>query len=99
MRHIENQFAKGMTWANFRRDCQQPAEIDHIIPLASFDMRQESQRRSAMNFRNCRPAWQPDNRSKGDRMPDGSRGRDAVHPEEYSDDELKEFGDEFDNWE
>ena len=99
MAHMESQFCEGMTWASFSRYAERPAQIDHIVPLASFDMRLRSHRQKAMHWTNCRPMWASDNCSKGDRMPDGSRGRDAVHPEEYSDDELEEFGDEFDDWE
>lgn len=77
MGHLEAQFVEGMTWDSFKRGAERPAEIDHIRPLSSFDLSDPEQRQEAMSFRNCQPMWRFDNRSKSDKLPDGTRGRHA----------------------
>jgi hypothetical protein len=63
MRHIEQQFVWGMSWYN--RDLW---EIDHIRPMASFDLTQPAQQREACHFSNLQPLWRSENRAKGARM-------------------------------
>lgn len=58
--HIERQFLKGMSWSN-RADWH----IDHIRPLASFDLTDPEQLRAACHFSNLRPLWAEDNLRKG----------------------------------
>ena len=58
--HIERQFLKGMSWAN-RVDWH----VDHIRPLASFDLTDPDQLRAACHFSNLRPLWAEDNLRKG----------------------------------
>lgn len=58
--HIERQFLKGMSWSN-RADWH----IDHIRPLASFDLTDPEQLRAACHFSNLRPLWAEDNMRKG----------------------------------
>lgn len=58
--HIERQFSKGMTWAN-----RHLWHIDHIVPLASFDLTDPEQLRAACHFTNLRPLWAEDNLRKG----------------------------------
>ena len=58
--HIERQFVKGMSWAN-RSDWH----VDHIQPLASFDLTDPEQLRAACHFSNLRPLWAADNLRKG----------------------------------
>lgn len=59
--HIESQFQPGMTWANWTVNGW---HIDHIRPLASFDLADKSQRIKAFHFSNMRPEWAGANRSK-----------------------------------
>jgi hypothetical protein len=60
--HIEKQFKDGMTWDNHGA-----WELDHIRPLASFDLTQESQISQACHFSNFQPLWRDENRQKSDK--------------------------------
>ena len=52
--HIERQFTKGMTWDN-----QGEWHIDHIIPLASANTKQELKK--LCHYSNLQPLWAVDN--------------------------------------
>lgn len=58
--HLERQFLRGMSWAN-RTDWH----VDHIRPLASFDLTDADQIKTACHFTNLRPIWAKDNLRKG----------------------------------
>lgn len=58
--HIEKQFVEGMTWNNYGK-----WEIDHILPVASFDLRDEKQQKKCFHFTNLQPLWAEENRKKG----------------------------------
>ena len=60
-RHLERQFTKGMDWDKF---CAASIHIDHIIPLASFDLADPEQMRAAWAITNLRPMWATDNIKK-----------------------------------
>lgn len=60
MVHLEKQFQPGMTWEN-----RGEWHIDHIKPLASFDLTDEVQFKEACNYTNLQPLWAKDNLSKG----------------------------------
>lgn len=60
--HIEARFAPGMTWANHGE-----WELDHIRPIASWDMTDPEQVKACAHFTNLQPLWAYDNRSKGGR--------------------------------
>lgn len=62
-RHIENQFLPGMTWANHGK-----WHIDHIRPLASFDLTDWTQLRRAFSRDNMQPLWALDNQRKHARL-------------------------------
>ena len=62
--HLERQFAPGMTWENHGKG-QGKWHIDHIRPIISFDLSDESQRLECFHFTNMQPLWQQDNLSKG----------------------------------
>jgi hypothetical protein len=61
--HIEAQFESGMRWDN--HGCW---EIDHIIPLAAFDLTEADNRFKVSHFSNLRPLWKRLNRMKSDRI-------------------------------
>lgn len=63
-RHLESLFTEGMSWSNWGRGrgCW---NIDHIIPLAAFDMRDREQRHKANHYSNLRPLWYEENAKKG----------------------------------
>lgn len=54
--HIFNLFEIGMTWDNFGA-----WQIDHIVPLNTFDVTCPKQLARAFNWRNTRPMWAVDN--------------------------------------
>lgn len=60
--HLEKQFINGMTWKNRGK-----WHIDHIRPLASFDLTDRGQFLEACNYKNLQPLWAQDNMSKGDK--------------------------------
>lgn len=61
--HIEAQFKKGMTWDNWGKVW----EIDHIVPLAKFDLRNPEHVKRSNHWTNLQPLWKADNRRKGAR--------------------------------
>lgn len=63
MAHLEAQFAPGMTWEN-----RGEWHVDHIRPLASFDLTDPEQLRTASHYTNLQPLWASDNLAKGARL-------------------------------
>jgi len=61
---IESQFTDGMCWARIGE-----IHIDHVIPLAKFNLAEEEQQRAAFHYTNLRPMWDIDNKRKSDRVP------------------------------
>lgn len=72
-RHLEEQFPPGMTWDNWSK---YGWHIDHIRPLAAFDLTDPFQLAAACHFSNLQPLWAIDNIKKGCRI-DGKRGMRA----------------------
>ncbi len=64
--YIEKLFKPGMHWGNWGRHGW---HIDHIIPLASFDLTDRDQLLKACHYTNLQPLWAADNLSKGAKMP------------------------------
>ena len=60
---LESKFTEGMSWENYGA-----WHIDHIRPLARFDLMQEAQQREAFHYTNLQPLWALDNRMKGARL-------------------------------
>ena len=58
--HIESLFKPGMSWDNHGL-----WHIDHIKPLASFDLHDSEQLRIACHYTNLQPLWASENMSKG----------------------------------
>lgn len=59
---ITRQFKRGMTWANYGSLWH----IDHIEPLASFDVRDRDDMRRAWHYTNLRPLTAEENMAKSD---------------------------------
>lgn len=58
--HIEKQFQDGMSWGNHG-----DWHIDHVRPLASFDLTDSEQFNRACHFTNLQPLWRRENQEKG----------------------------------
>lgn len=65
LRHLESQFQPGMTWDNNGRGGW---HVDHIIPIAAFDLTDPDQQAMCFHYSNQMPLWEQDNLSKGDRI-------------------------------
>jgi hypothetical protein len=63
---IERQFVSGMGWHNTGK-----WEIDHIVPVAAFDLSNDTHVRRVNHYSNLQPLWREDNRRKADRLPVG----------------------------
>jgi hypothetical protein len=60
--YIESQFQPGMTWESFGKAGW---HLDHIRPLASFDLTDPKQLKQACHYTNLQPLWAADNLRKG----------------------------------
>jgi hypothetical protein len=58
--YIADKFQKGMSWDNHGE-----WHLDHIKPLASFDLEDLKQFKQAVHYTNYQPLWAFDNLSKG----------------------------------
>ncbi len=63
-RHLEAQFANGMSWGNYGRVWH----IDHIIPCSHFDLTSPQQQAICFNYLNLRPCFASENLRKGNRL-------------------------------
>jgi hypothetical protein len=57
--YFESKFKLGMTWNNYGK-----WEIDHIDPLASFDLEDPEQQKRACRYTNLQPIWKEDHIKK-----------------------------------
>jgi hypothetical protein len=74
IKHIESMFKDGMTWDNYGRNGW---HIDHIKPLASFDITKEGWVKEAFSLSNLQPLWAKDNLVKGSKY--NKDGKDMSH--------------------
>jgi hypothetical protein len=61
--HLEKQFTKGMSWANYG---YYGWHIDHIRPCSSFDLSDSTQQKECFHYSNLQPLWAKDNLKKSD---------------------------------
>lgn len=62
--YFEKLFQPGMNWENWGRGAGK-WNIDHIKPLASFDLEDEAEHKKAVHYTNLQPLWAIDNIIKG----------------------------------
>jgi len=62
--YLEAKFLPGMTWTNWSKTGW---HIDHIRPLASFDLTDREQFLVACHYTNLQPLWAEDNMKKSDK--------------------------------
>jgi hypothetical protein len=60
--YVEAKFTFGMSWENWGK---KGWHLDHIKPLASFDMTDIGQQLEAFHYSNLQPLWWKDNLKKG----------------------------------
>lgn len=60
--YLESRFEIGMSWRNYGTAWH----IDHVIPCASWDMRNGYENLLCWNYRNLSPLWSFANKSKKD---------------------------------
>ena len=63
--YLESKFQTGMNWDNWSNDGW---HIDHIKPLASFDLTDRKQLLEACHYTNLQPLWAIDNFIKNDKI-------------------------------
>lgn len=63
--HLESTFKPGMSWDNHGKG-EGKWEVDHIMPVASFDQEDHLQRLICWNHRNTQALWSHENMAKGD---------------------------------
>lgn len=61
--YLESKFQPGMTWDNWGKGPDK-WNIDHIIPLASFDLTDRTELLKACHYTNLQPLWEPENMRK-----------------------------------
>ncbi|WP_440679031.1 hypothetical protein [Candidatus Pelagibacter sp. HIMB1517] len=62
-KHLESQFKDGMTWDNYGE-----WHIDHIKPLATFDIKDPVQVAKASHYTNLQPLWAKENLTKSKKL-------------------------------
>lgn len=61
--YLESKFLPGMSWEE-----RHLIHIDHIRPVASFDLSDPEQQRQCFHYTNLQPLWAIDNMKKGARI-------------------------------
>ena len=63
MKWIDKKFEKGMSWKD-----RSTWQIDHIVPVATFDLSTRDGRAKCFHYTNLQPLWNDDNHSKGSKI-------------------------------
>jgi hypothetical protein len=65
--HLESKFLPGMSWDNWGKG-EGKWNIDHIIPLSSFNLSIKEELFKACHYTNLQPLWEHDNLVKNNRI-------------------------------
>jgi hypothetical protein len=63
--YLEGKFKEGMSWENYGKFGW---HIDHIVPLAFFDLTDREQLKQACHYTNLQPLWAKENYQKKDKL-------------------------------
>lgn len=68
IKHLENQFKEGMSWANYGNK-KGSWSVDHIIPISAFSFQKETDTefKQCWELSNLQPMWHIENCKKGNR--------------------------------
>lgn len=66
--YLSERLLPGMTLENYGK-----WHIDHVVPIASFDLMDPKQAKKCFHYTNLQPLWAKDNLSKGAKMPPSGR--------------------------
>ena len=58
--YLSKQFKPGMNWDNVGK-----WHVDHIIPVAKFDLKDPEQQKICFHYTNLQPLWATENLKKG----------------------------------
>ena len=61
--YLQNRFIDNMSYDNYPE-----WEIDHIIPIDSFDLQNLEKAKKCFNYNNLQPLWKKDNRKKSNKI-------------------------------
>lgn len=65
--YLENLFTDGMSWNNYGNG-EGKWNIDHIIPVSSYDLSTIEEQKKCFHFSNCRPMWSIENIKKRNKI-------------------------------
>lgn len=71
IKHLESLWSSGMTWENYgayRKGKPMTWNVDHIKPIASFDLTDPEQQKQCFHWSNLQPLWAIDNIQKRDKI-------------------------------
>lgn len=65
-KHLESKWKLGMSWDNYGHKPEN-WNIDHVVPLSSFDLTDREQLLKACHYSNLQPLWATENYSKSNK--------------------------------
>jgi len=61
--YLEGKFTEGMSYDNYGE-----WEVDHIIPISSFNLHDTEEAQKCFNYTNLQPLWKEDNMKKSNKL-------------------------------
>ena len=61
--HLSNQFKDGITYNNYGN-----WEVDHILPISSFNLYDIEEAKKCFNYKNLQPLWKEENLKKSNKI-------------------------------